>query len=300
MPGPGTRSIRPKPSAGPDPVIVVLAGVGDLHPEQLSVEGGQGGRVVAFDGEHGQSCRHGPRVLGAPHRSIGQRRQISTLAAEAGQGEARLLVTGAATPHFERKLDGRGRTVALAFRPAGFRPFVACPASELVDATVPLGQLLAASDAWIASHLLDSDVDVEDAGRELRCWFRSLAPEPDPMVDELASLVDAAECDRPSDAPSSSPSWLACPRTLSAGSASTSAPARSGWCSAVAFSMWRAQPIQARTSTGPPWLPSSAPPTSHTSSATSDPSWAGRRVATRSNNATADETSTVRVDRVGM
>lgn len=122
-------------------------------------------------------------------------RPVVHVAAEWWDGDARLVVAGIPTEHFIRRLEGRGRTVALAFRPGGFRPFLSHPVSELVDASGPVEQLMGAPDDGVGGRLLDLDVDVDDGGRALFAWLRTHAPAPDPVVDDLASLVELAERD---------------------------------------------------------------------------------------------------------
>lgn len=122
-------------------------------------------------------------------------RPVVHVAAEAWQGATRLVVTGPPTQHFRRRLEQRGRTVALAFRPAGFRPFVDRPASELVDVATPVEHLSGVPDEAIADRMADLEVDVERAARELFEWFEPVAPPPDPLAEELSDLVEAAEVD---------------------------------------------------------------------------------------------------------
>lgn len=118
------------------------------------------------------------------------------LAAELWEGEPRLLVHGVPTELFERVLDGVGRTVAVACRPGGFRPFVAGGLDRLVDRVVPAAEVVGVDDRTIAARLLDPGLAVEDAAAELGSWLVSLDPRPDPMVDRVASLVERAEVDR--------------------------------------------------------------------------------------------------------
>ena len=118
------------------------------------------------------------------------------LAAELWQSEPRLLVHGVPTELFERVLDEVGRTVAVAFRPGGFRPFVAGGLDRLVDRVVPAEDLVGVDDRAIAARLLDPGLDVEEAATELGSWLVSLDPPPDPMVDRVAALVERAEVDR--------------------------------------------------------------------------------------------------------
>lgn len=118
------------------------------------------------------------------------------LAAELWEGEPRLLVHGVPTELFERVLEGVGRTVAVAFRPGGFRPFVAGGLDRLVDRVVPAEDVVGVDDRLIAARLLDPRLPVEQAAEELAQWLVSLDPQPDPMVDQVATLVERAEADR--------------------------------------------------------------------------------------------------------
>lgn len=122
-------------------------------------------------------------------------RPVVHVAAEVWEGEPRLVVTGVPTESFHRRLEGQGRSVALAFRPGGFRPFVNAPASRLVDVTAPLEPVVGVDDREVAGRLLDPRVEVERAGEELLVWFAGMAPPPDPAVDEVTELVETAESD---------------------------------------------------------------------------------------------------------
>ena len=117
------------------------------------------------------------------------------LAAELWDGEPRLLVHGVPTELFERVLEGVGRTVAAAFRPGGFRPFVTGGLDLLVDRVVPAEDVVGVDDRVIAARLLDPALAVEEAAAELASWLVSLEPRPDPMVDRVATLVERAEAD---------------------------------------------------------------------------------------------------------
>lgn len=122
-------------------------------------------------------------------------RPVVHVAAEEWQGEARLIVTGPPTEHFRRRLEGRGRTIALAFRPAGFRPFANRPLSELVGVTLPIDELLGVSDREVAERLLDAEVDVERAAQDLFEWLETLAPPRDRLAEEISALVETTEVD---------------------------------------------------------------------------------------------------------
>jgi AraC-like DNA-binding protein len=122
-------------------------------------------------------------------------RPVVHLAAEEHEGEPRLLVHGVPTERFERKLAGTGRTVAVAFRPGGFRPFVDVEVADLTDRVVPADVLLGADDRRLAAELLDAAVAPEVAAGHLADWLVALGPRPDPVAEEVATLVEQVERD---------------------------------------------------------------------------------------------------------
>jgi len=122
-------------------------------------------------------------------------RPVVHIVAEVHEGEPRLLVYGVPTERFERKLAGTGRTVAAAFRPGGFRPFVDVEVATLTDRVVPADALLGADDRLLAAELLDPAVALEDAADLLAQWLVARAPTPDPVADELSTLVELVERD---------------------------------------------------------------------------------------------------------
>lgn len=130
-----------------------------------------------------------------PHTQNIIPRPVVHLAAEPWHGEPRLLVNGVPTALFQRKLEGTGRTVAAAFRPGGFRPFVDCDVAALVDRVVPVEEVIGVDDRAIAGRLLDPGVPEEEAAAELGGWLRSLEPQPDPIVERVAALVERVELD---------------------------------------------------------------------------------------------------------
>jgi AraC-like DNA-binding protein len=122
-------------------------------------------------------------------------RPVVHLAAEIHEGEPRLLVHGVPTERFERKLSGAGRTVAAAFRPGGFRPFVAVDVATLTDRIVPVDRLFGVDDRPVAADLLDPAIEPEAAAGRLAGWLVALDPTPDPHLEQLASLVERVERD---------------------------------------------------------------------------------------------------------
>ncbi|MGB3411507.1 MAG: helix-turn-helix domain-containing protein [Microthrixaceae bacterium] len=120
-------------------------------------------------------------------------RPVAHLAAELHDGEPRLLAYGIPTVRFERKLMGLGRTVAVAFRPGGFRPFVGIDMTDLTDRVIPVDRLIGADDREVAASLLEPTTAPERAAGLLSDWLITLDHEPDPIADEIAGLVEHAE-----------------------------------------------------------------------------------------------------------
>lgn len=132
----------------------------------------------------------------APYRQAVVPRPAVHVSAERWEGQPRLVVTGVPSRLFHRVLEGQGRAIAVAFRPAGFRPFTDRPARALVDRAGPYPDLLGGPpDADLAARLLAPDQDVADACADLFAWFAERAPAPDPRADELSGLVEAIERD---------------------------------------------------------------------------------------------------------
>lgn len=117
------------------------------------------------------------------------------LVAERVDGVPRLQVNGVMRHRFERRLVGDDRAVAVAFRPAGFRPFVDVRVSALTDHVVPASDLLG-DDAGLAAHLLDPAVPVDAAATALATWLADRTPPPDRVAIDLGDLVARAETDR--------------------------------------------------------------------------------------------------------
>ena len=131
-----------------------------------------------------------------PHTQNVIPRPAVHVAAELWEGRPRLLVNGVATELFERTLHGVGRTVAVAFRPGGFRPFVRGEVGSLVGRMVPAEPVLGIDDRPIAERMLDPALPVQDAANELATWLLSLDAELDPIVERVAALVERSEVDR--------------------------------------------------------------------------------------------------------
>lgn len=123
-------------------------------------------------------------------------RPVVHVAAEMWDGEPRLLVHGPSSVLFERRLDGVGRTVAAAFRPGGFRPFITVDVADMTDQVVMADEVFDVDDRMIAGRLLDPALPVDAAANELADLLGALEPQPDPIVERVAGLVERAEQDR--------------------------------------------------------------------------------------------------------
>jgi AraC-like DNA-binding protein len=94
------------------------------------------------------------------------------------------LVHGVITGRGAKTLDGRGKAVAVKFRPGGFHPFLPIPAHTLTDTALTL------QDAFGS----DPHAEVLAAGEDhaqiavVERWLRSLDPRPDPAVAEVAAV----------------------------------------------------------------------------------------------------------------
>jgi len=128
-----------------------------------------------------------------PYRSAVIPRPVVHISAEPHGGLPRLLVHGVHSRHFVRELSGTGRTVAVAFRPGCFRPFLRAAVTTLRDRELPLADVLGVDDRPLARLLLDPAIAVEAAAGELADWLVRLDHTPDPRATELAALVEHAE-----------------------------------------------------------------------------------------------------------
>ncbi len=129
-----------------------------------------------------------------PHEQEVVPRPVVHLTAEVVADEPRLLVHGVHPRMFGRRLEGVGHTVAAGFRPAGFHPFLRADVGALEGREVPVADLLGIDDRPVAEVALACDRP-EDGAAVLAAWLRSLEPEDDSRVEELARLVERAEED---------------------------------------------------------------------------------------------------------
>lgn len=106
----------------------------------------------------------------------------------------RLRVQGVSREPFHRTFTTSGQVIGAAFRPGGFRPFLRSSVGALEGKVVPAGQLWPLDDAPVARTVLaETDKDAMVSG--LETYLERVAPEPDPMVDEVAEIVARIERD---------------------------------------------------------------------------------------------------------
>jgi AraC-like DNA-binding protein len=109
--------------------------------------------------------------------------------------DGRLWVHGISREPFFRTLSGAGHTLGAAFHPGGFRPLLRRPVATLSDVVVPAGELFDLDDRPAARRVLDAS-DVPVMVEALESYLLGLAPQPDPVVQEVRALVLLAEEDR--------------------------------------------------------------------------------------------------------
>jgi len=129
-----------------------------------------------------------------PHEQEVVPRPVVHVSAEVVGGEPRLLVHGVHPRMFRRRLAGSGHTVAAGFRPAGFRPFLGGDVAALQGREIPAADVLGVDDRAVAYDVLACERP-EDGAALLAGWLRGLAPQDDPLVAELADLVERVEED---------------------------------------------------------------------------------------------------------
>lgn len=132
-----------------------------------------------------------------PHMQEVIPRPVVHLVAERDpDGRPRLLVTGVQLTRFDRLLAGDGRAVALAFRPATFRPLLGSSVSAIRNRQASVESLFGLDDRPLAADLLETGRDPGGAAADLADWIAARAPDPDPVAADLAALVERAETDR--------------------------------------------------------------------------------------------------------
>ena len=130
-----------------------------------------------------------------PHRQQVVPQPRVHVAPEEHDGEPRLLVHGLTREPFLRTLTGTGHTLGAAFHPGGFRPLLGRSVGSIAGSVVPAGTLLGHDDRLVAAEILATS-DVGAMVQALEGYLTALAPQPDPVVEEVRALVAEAERDR--------------------------------------------------------------------------------------------------------
>lgn len=106
----------------------------------------------------------------------------------------RSAVTGIGKRRFVARLEGRGRVVAVKFRPGAFVPFSPVPMSALVDRVVPLVDALGPEALELERTVLA--LDDGRAIETVEAFLRSRAPRADESLALVGELVERARDDR--------------------------------------------------------------------------------------------------------
>lgn len=106
--------------------------------------------------------------------------------------DGRLLVHGISREPFFRTLRGDGHAIGASFLPGGFRPLLGSSVGALTDRVVPAEEVFGTDDRPAARTILDSsDADVMRGA--LEGFLGTRQAQPDPVVDQVATLVTYAE-----------------------------------------------------------------------------------------------------------
>jgi AraC-like DNA-binding protein len=105
---------------------------------------------------------------------------------ENGPGRAR--IAGVVRGEFVEEIRGLGRVVGVRFRPGGFRPFLGAPVSTITDRFPGVDEVFG-SEALAVAEEIFAVPEATDAVTLLEEFLVARAPEPDPVVDEVAAMV---------------------------------------------------------------------------------------------------------------
>ncbi|WP_253771566.1 DUF6597 domain-containing transcriptional factor [Goodfellowiella coeruleoviolacea] len=128
---------------------------------------------------------------GEPH----QQRLLTHPVVQVVFGDGPPRVVGVVRGGFSRRLTDRGLAVGVRFRPGGFRPFLRAPVSTITDRTLDLAEVFPVDGAILQAAVLSAGADAAVA-RVLDEFLLLSPPEPDPVVDLVAEVVDLAARDQ--------------------------------------------------------------------------------------------------------
>ncbi len=103
-------------------------------------------------------------------------------------------IAGVIRGGFSYTMHGSGRVIGTRFRPGGFRPFLGRPVSELTGHFTEIGRLYGPAGTTTVRRVL-AEPDPRAAVSLIERFLLSLAPERDPVAEEVADLVGLAEND---------------------------------------------------------------------------------------------------------
>ena len=109
--------------------------------------------------------------------------------------ENRAEIGGVSTRKFRRTLEGKGRAVAVKFRPGGFRPFIDRPVSDFTDRIVALDEVFGAKAIALRDHVF-ANTDHQTVFGAIDQFLRDLNPQPDPNVELAARIAERVATDR--------------------------------------------------------------------------------------------------------
>ncbi|MEV2236507.1 AraC family transcriptional regulator [Micromonospora sp. NPDC049891] len=110
-----------------------------------------------------------------------------------GNGPERAELAGVGQELFSITLTGSGRVSGVQFRPGGFHPFWRRPVAELTGRRRPIADL--ADVGGPPGHAVCAGTDAERC-QALDALLGGWAPRPDPVNDEVMSLVETIRTDR--------------------------------------------------------------------------------------------------------
>ena len=96
---------------------------------------------------------------------------------------------------FVRRLEGRGQVLGIKFRPGGFRPFWGRPVQELADRVLPATEVFGPAVADAGRRIL-TETDPDAMARLADAFLLARMPPADPLVPQVAAMVDTATADR--------------------------------------------------------------------------------------------------------
>jgi AraC-like DNA-binding protein len=134
--------------------------------------------TASWDLPEGQS--HDQKVVTHP---------VVNLVFENGRGS----LSGVITETFVRELAGQGKTLAVMFRPGGFRPFLGRSMSTITDRTLDIAEVFGPEGTALART-----IEVDDVGGSITrvsAFLADLAPTEPTRGEQVSSIVELVASD---------------------------------------------------------------------------------------------------------